>query len=224
VMPPGVFIGNAKDLTLNIDTTTFKSPADYTNDSSDFCSAITINGASVAMTMLCASAANLALHLGGVNQAIGSAQVTATFPVVANYVYPVGTTFFTKNPIDLKQLATAATIGARDVDYKVTAFGFQLLKTFTWSASSFAATYTPDSSGFAMEGLQQSSTTVGLVFDGVNKFTGQPAVFVAPRLKLGLTDNFQLIGDGATEVKVKAECEPIIYGGTPKFFKLLGFK
>ena len=170
------------------------------------------------------TAENLALAFWGT-----SAALTAT-PIVdeAGYKVQAGKFVPTKRAIDTS-VAPVLKEGAQVIDtaaYTVSAGGITFASTLTTAGlvdgDAITIGYTP-LAGADVQSLISSAPTVSILFEGVNASTGKVMIARFWKVKLGVAEGFEAIGEEYGTLPIKAEVlkdESIVAGGVSKFMQL----
>ncbi|MGV0982331.1 MAG: hypothetical protein ACOYB0_08225 [Polynucleobacter sp.] len=230
-MGPGRFVGNSRQLTITPAMSTFEV-IDYTGEGGPACAGADLTGIGVRINLLCHGSDNLALAL------FGGACRTGDAAVIINELLPIrGTTlhagdsiFFGSPMVD--QVApisvqvdatTGATTWVEGVDFARTHVGARMLRDKSVDAlSTVRVGYTTVAGSEYVEAMTRTSTEVGVVFEGINKFDGSAIVAQLYRLRINASDGINLINDQPGELNIAGSllpvCAPV---GKSRFFRVM---
>lgn len=213
-MPPGRFLGNAKDMVLRPVTEPANVPQQA--DPGHAGAADIVQGVEGGLTLYGHGARNLVDALRGLlTEHVGGARVQRV--ATSGAIIEADAMLFTDAPIDLTKTVTVTptwTAWQKNVHWTAEPFGIRLLQGFAGPVdSSIRIGYTADGGGSIVEALAQPVVETSLVYVGVNRHDDKPVRCDAYRVRLQLTEGMGLITDATGEIRLALQLHPVLPAG-----------
>lgn len=216
-MPPGRFLGNAKDMVLRPVTEPANVPqwaAPEHPSAGDI-----VQGVEGTLTLYGHGASNLVDVLrGSLTQHVGGARTQSVATGGASV--EADAMLFTDTAIDLTQPVTVAPSWAtwtEGVHFIPEAFGIRLLKGFAGPVnSSIEIAYTADGGGAEVEALAQPVVETSMVYVGVNRHDSKAVRCDAYRVRLQLLEGVGMITEATGEIRLALELQPVLPAGAER--------
>jgi hypothetical protein len=216
-MPPGRFMGNAKDLMLRPLLDAANVPQWAAPDHQG--AGDIVQGVEGTLTLYGHGARNLVDVLrGALAQQTGGAHTQTVATSGASI--EADAMLFTDTAIDLTQPVTVAPTWAtwtEGVHWVAGPFGIRLLQGFAGPVgSSIMLAYTTDGGGSVIEALAQPVVETSLVYVGVNRHDEKPVRCDAYRVRMNLTEGVGFITEATGELRLALQLQPVLPAGAER--------
>lgn len=216
-MPPGRFLGNAKDMVLRPLVEAANVPQQAAPDHPG--AADIVQGVEGSITLYGHGARNLVDALrGALTEQVGGARTQAVATSGASI--QADSMLFTDTAIDLTQPVTVAPTWAtwqEGVHWVAEPFGIRLLQGFAGPiGSSIVLAYRADGGTAQVEALAQPVVEACLVYVGVNRHDDKPVRCDAYRVRLELTEGLGLITEATGEIRLALQLHPVLPPGADR--------
>lgn len=171
-----------------------------------------VSGVDISVVLHGLGADNLAAALHGKRVRTLGKRVTETLSV-GRANFNAGSILFVRHLVDTNQPAVVTpnwTGWARDIDWRVSAFGIELLHGCACPpGASIDVQYWPEGSTETIEAMQSPYTELGVSFAGINHVDRKPVRVDAYRCRPQLDSGLQPLGDATTTVTLKLSLLPV---------------
>lgn len=211
LVPPGRFVGNARDLVLQ------PSVRRLATSAWDIRGNLVVEGVQASVTLYGHGVRNLADAMHARVSSQSSRPVDETISISRANV-EAGSMLFVRHAVDVLQPVTVSpswTTWQEDVHWRRRPFGIELLLgVYGPIGSSIQISYTPEGDARAMEALTNPGLELGLFYAGINKVSRQPILAHCYRCQPQLESALQPLGDTINTLTLQFTLKPVRLPGT----------